>query len=424
MICADCITSIPLKRFASGVGTNGVCNYCGINKLAVDSRALFENILQRVDENLATEDDLSYFELGMLYECGSDDISVACIDIVLAEWMQLGEEKYFDELMKFVPACYLKNEKGQDKHFYDDDGTLESNIYEAKWNEFVADIRHAHRFFNPNTRGFLASLFSFLSASDGTLKPECLRIVPMGEEIFRARSAHSFGDAKRMKDDPVNQFGLAPKEMVGSQRMTPNGIPALYCAFERQTCLSEIRSITGDNVVSIAMTPTAQLTLLDLTKLENVKGPEMALLDPGQREFQHLQAFVRNLVKKMSRPKGRSDELIYISTQVVFEFLRLTFASQVHGLVFPSVQTGEKGTNLVLFPEFCTVSKDFYTPPDELDKVLGNSVKKNFEKHSMLAYVANSIRFHKVTAIVTEAEEHSSINNLYMSDLDKRRLHV
>jgi hypothetical protein len=309
-------------------------------------------------------------------------------------------------------------------HFYGDDGTFEQNIYEGRWNQFVSEIRHSHRFFNPNARRFLESLFSFLSGPDGRLKPECIRIVPKGEELYRARAAHSFDDAKGMKNDPVSQFGQAPKERVGSQRMTPNGIPTLYCAFERQTCLSEIRSITGDNVVSIALTPTNQLRLLDLTMLEHVKGPATTLLDVGHRELVHLQAFVRYLVKKMSRPKGRSDELAYLSTQVVFEFLRLTFSSQVHGLVFPSVQTGEKGTNLVLFPEYCSLSKDLYRPPDDMDKVFGGSPEKIFERQVMLACVAGSIRFHKVKAIVTEADEYTHISNLYMSDLDKSRLNL
>ncbi|MNG14439.1 hypothetical protein D3C84_981900 [compost metagenome] len=53
----------------------------------------------------------------------------------------------------------------------------------------------------------------------------------------------------------------------------------------------------------------------------------------------------------MSRPKARNDELRYLSTQVVFEYLRLRFGKSVDGLVFPSVQTGEAGTNVVLFPE-------------------------------------------------------------------------
>lgn len=66
-----------------------------------------------------------------------------------------------------------------------------------------------------------------------------------------------------------------PKDRASNQRMTPNGISTLYYALERETCLSEIRSITGDNVVSGAMTPTNELRLLDLTKLELVEPPQL-----------------------------------------------------------------------------------------------------------------------------------------------------
>jgi hypothetical protein len=58
-------------------------------------------------------------------------------------------------------------------------------------------------------------------------------------------------------------------------------------------------------------------------------------------EALHLKVFLGSLVKKMSRPKARNDELSYLSTQVVFEYLRLRFGRQVDGSVFPSVQTGE-----------------------------------------------------------------------------------
>lgn len=62
----------------------------------------------------------------------------------------------------------------------------------------------------------------------------------------------------------------------------------------------------------------------------------------------------------MSRPKARNDEMSYLSTQGVFEYLRLRFGKYVDGLVFPSVQTGEAGTNVVLVPEASRLS---YEPP-------------------------------------------------------------
>lgn len=422
MICFDCITLAPLKKWTLKHSEQGICNYCCNAGECVKDESLFDYILERVDENVCTQDDLSHFELGMIYEGGSDDIPVQTIDIVLAEWLNLGDEKYFENLMKYLPKEYTKDEDGSDKHYYDDDGNLENNIFEEKWIKFVDGIRHSHRFFNPGAKEFLASLFSFLNASNEKLRPEFTRTIFKGEELYRARTASSFADAKRMQEEPMSQFALAPKERVGNQRMTPNGIPALYCAFERKTCLSEIRAITGDHVVSVGLTPIKTLILLDLTTLERIENPESTLLESGYRNTLNLHGFIRSLVKKMSRPKGRNDELVYLSTQVVFEYLRLTFSSQVHGLVFPSVQTGEKGTNVVLFPEYSKVSKEFFTPPDDIDKVFEDGLEQIFEEPAYLACVAGSVRFHKVKAIITEADEYDRIYKLYESDLDKRRM--
>lgn len=206
--------------------------------------------------------------------------------------------------------------------------------------------------------------------------------------------------------------------------MTPNGISALYCSLERETCLSEIRSITGDNVVSIAMTPVDQLTLLDLTKLELVEPPELTLLDKGYRQILQLRAFVNSLVKKLSKPKGRNDELSYLSTQIVFEYLRLRFGREINGLVFPSVQTGGRGTNVVLFPEASIVSAKNYRDlhGHEMIKAALPEEEEPFEHGAKLYCLSGSLRFHKIKAVETKADEYTNISELLMSDLLRARL--
>ncbi|MFY9810293.1 RES family NAD+ phosphorylase [Aquabacterium sp.] len=367
-----------------------------------------------MDKNVATEEDLTHYELGLIYECGSDHISVDGIDIVLSEWFELGNEVYFGDLMAYLPESYQKTDDGRDRHYYSDDGYLELNLYEDKWEKFIADIRHTHRFFNPNAAGFLDSVFSMLTGTDLRLKPDVVRSISKGELLYRARTAQTFDAAKKIIESPHAELGPTPKDKASSQRMTPNGISALYCALERETCLSEIRSITGDNVVSGAMTPTTQLKLLDLTKLELVEPPKLTIFNEGYRDSLHLNAFIKSLVKKMSKPKGRNDDLSYLSTQVVFEYLRLKFGTEVDGLVFPSVQTGEVGTNVVLFPEASGISKERYSPDEQAAFGEGNK----------LAFVDKSLRFHQVTAIRTDAVEHDDIHDLFMSDLVRSRLGI
>lgn len=431
MICIECVTPEPLKKLFDTHGQEGDCQYCQRHGKAIESRVLFEYVYDRVRENLAQRDDLSHFELGMLYECGSDKIAMAGIDEVLSERMKLGEERYFDLLVDGVPEEFVADDDGHEVHFFDDDGTLEKNVYDEEWDAFVSGVQYTHRFFNANAKEFLDSVFSPLVTNDDALKPEVIRTMVHGDLLYRARYVKEFGDADKIIKDPAGQFGPTPRFLASSQRMTPNGISALYCALERETCLSEIRSITGDNVVSAALTPVAELKLLDLTVLNRVEPPELSPLDVGYRKALHRKVFLGSLVKKMSRPKARNDELSYLSTQVVFEYLRLRFGEQVDGLVFPSVQTGEAGTNVVLFPE---ASRLAYILPAGAEKDRFSDepapVQVPIDKGSRLKpptkvmVVHDSVRFHKVTAIETWAREYHHICDLFMSDETRRRLNL
>ncbi|MGE8454357.1 MAG: RES domain-containing protein [Pseudomonadales bacterium] len=421
MICSACVTHQTLTDLVNRHGLLDTCSYCKNTKTVVETKFLFDYIYERVRENVAAEDDLSSFEHASIYEIGSDDITVASYDIVLMEWFNLENEVFFDDLCNDVPEDFKINSQGNETHFYDDDGLLERNFYEDRWAKFIDDIRHTHRFFNPNARGFLDAVFKLLVSDNNELKPQIIRTLNQGVELFRARCADSYAKAKEISENPASELGSTPKDRASSQRMTPNGISALYCAFERSTCLSEIRSITGDDVVSVALTPATSLKLLDLTKLEQVELPKLTLLDVGYLDAKHLKTFLKSLVKKMSKPKTRSDELSYLSTQVVFEYLRLRFGNQVDGLVFPSVQTGEKGTNLLLFPEASVISAKKFEPPDEMVLALNDQRPATFEPQAKLAVISGSLRFHKVKAIKTEATTYRSLHDLYMSDEVRNR---
>ncbi|MEX3982248.1 RES family NAD+ phosphorylase [Paraburkholderia sp. EG287A] len=431
MICIDCVNPASLKRLIKQEGKAATCQHCGKDGFAVASTLLFDYILARVEENTATVENLSQYESFMVYQGGSDEISLATLEEVLSDWMGLGDECYFDELSSYAPRTMAYEASGAERHYFADDGSLDKNMYDERWETFFTGVRHSHRFFNSSAEEFLKTAFGFLAGIDDKLKHECIRVIRKGEPLYRARSATSEEGVAKIANDPAAQLGPAPQDRASSQRMTPHGIPALYCALERETCLSEIRSITGEYVVSIAMTPTTQLTLLDLTKLNLVEPSKLTILDQGFREASHLRTFVSaTLVEKMSTPKGRNDELAYISTQMAFEHLRVRFGSQVDGLVFPSVQTGKKGTNVVLFPECSSVSARNYKKLDGYQQAERNEPgyipddEEPFEAGAKLYCLSGTIRFHKVTAIDTKAEEWVEPEVLFMTPLDKKRLGI
>ncbi|WP_413657881.1 RES domain-containing protein [Paraburkholderia phenoliruptrix] len=411
-----------MKRFVSEKGQVATCHYCGSDNASVAAQSLFDYIFERVKENFATENDLSQFEYDMLYEGGADDIAVASIDVVLSEWLNLGGDSYFDDLSAAVPSEFNTNERGYETYFYGDDGLLERNFYEKSWQDFVENIGHAHRFFNTTAREFLDSVFSLLVDEESVLRPECLRQINCGEHIFRARSVDGYTKAKQLVANP-KEFGPAPRGKASNQRMTPSGISALYCASNRATCLSEIRSITGDEVVSVALTPTTGLILLDLTQLERLEPPKLTNLDVGYLKAMHLKTFLKSLVKKMSRPKSRTDDLSYLSTQVVFEYLRLRFVADVDGIIVPSVQSGEISTNVVLFPESSVISSTFapaVNARSDFLRELKEEAAAGFEAGEKLAVVAGSFLFHKVIAIETKAETYGNIRGVYSGEWEQK----
>ena len=426
MICSQCVAPPQLKAYVISGGAKGRCAYCQNDGTVLTKAQLFDHIYALVDMNVATKDDLSAYDLGLIYECGDDSVAVQTIDVVLSEWFDLGDAPYFDELLAHASDALLKDERGNDRHFFSDDGELESNLFEVRWDTFINDIKHAHRFFNPKAKEFLDSVFDVLTTPDGNLKQEAVRVISRGDPLYRARKVADYPAGKKIGASPHTELGPTPKTKAGSQRMTPNGISALYCSLERNTCLSEIRSITGDMVISGALTPTTQLRLLDLTKLAQVERPNLTLLDEGFRECMHLMAFLKSLVAKMSKPKRDDDELAYLSTQVVFEYLRLKFIDQVDGLVFPSVQTGEKGTNIALFPEASVISEVKYEPPDENDMAIPEPrmIPLQYKEDEKLAYVNRSLRYHHIKAIETKSEDCDSIHMFFMSDLIRRRLNL
>ncbi|MNR23076.1 hypothetical protein D3C85_1400730 [compost metagenome] len=136
----------------------------------------------------------------------------------------------------------------------------------------------------------------------------------------------------------------------------------------------------------------------------------------------HLKTFISSLVKKMSKPKGPGDELSYLSSQVVFEYLRLRFGREVDGLVFPSVQTGETGTNVVLFPEASIVSGRNFTGEHEDGEAAEAKAEQPFESAARLCCIPDSLRYHKITAIITQAREYKYSEDLFLSDLARNRL--
>ncbi|WP_331253255.1 RES family NAD+ phosphorylase, partial [Vibrio anguillarum] len=178
--------------------------------------------------------------------------------------------------------------------------------------------------------------------------------------LFRARIANSKIERESIISDPANQLGAVPAKLASDQRMTPKGISAFYASSDRETCFSEVRAITGDLVISGEFTVNRPLKLLDLRKIEELSKKEYHPFESNYLEKSHKSLFLKRLMFLLSKPASKRKNSNYLETQVIFEYFRVNFGSDISGLIFSSVQTGFNGLNVVLFPERSDVNSFTY----------------------------------------------------------------
>jgi hypothetical protein len=411
MICTECVIPIPLKKLIAGQGGFGDCQYCQKPGMCLQDETVLEYIKERILESFRTLEELSHIEQHIFFH-GSDKITPSEFWAIVQDDYTVGTDAFVERAINYLEEDLALDEHGETQIWALDDGTLARNVYEERWQKFVLDTHHGYRFFNFAAKEFLDSLFDF-ACHDKKLRPELLTTLKDDQLLFRARKVSERRKCDEFDKFPETALGPAPAAKAGDQRMTPSGISAMYCAFDRETCLSEIRAITGDLVVSGAFTPVTQLKFLDLRMLQEMSKISAHPFDKGYVETCHAHRFLCLLINKLSKPKSSSDTLGYISTQVVFEYLRLRFKGQVSGLIFPSVQTGLVGTNAVLFPESAVIAPKGYKIENE--DPLGHSDPFS-DPIPTLQFRAGSLVWHKIKAVKTQSEDYDDLMDYVLAD--------
>ncbi|VVN53922.1 hypothetical protein PS685_01409 [Pseudomonas fluorescens] len=384
MICDRCVYIPSLKKFVVEVGGFAICNYCGESGSTCDEETLISYVRDRFVDSYSPVDNLSSYDYYMCMESGADEPRAVEFWEPLSDTYELAHPEFIEVLLEA-----LSPEFGSE-NFYLDDGSYQNNSFEVSWADFEWGVLHNQRFFNSSAKNFLNSLFDF-SCNNDVLMPEVLLRITSSEHLYRARKADGSKTLKDIEENPISELGPTPSSLASNQRMTPRGIAAMYCARDRQTCLSELRPLAGDIMVSGAFTPIAHMDFLDLTKLESMSKPSLHPFDPGFTTANNAHHFLKKLVTKMSKPNIKKDELAYLATQVVFEYLRGRFGSQVAGLAFPSVQTGLIGQNVVIFPENCVIETELHAG--------------SHNKIPTLKFVESSIKVHAIKAVTTISED-------------------
>ncbi|GAA66557.1 RES domain-containing protein [Pseudoalteromonas sp. BSi20429] len=412
-ICADCIDVESIKVEINKKPAHDLCFYCGEEKNNIANKeVIFDLFESRFMESVIPLSECSPMEVGMFYH-GSDDLCVSEIWEMIDN-LEVGSEQLRDDLTEHIIASLNTNET----LFVYDDGTLDHNAYEYKWTEFIKSVSHNHRFFNDSAKEFLNSLFAIIQ-KNGVIIDDVIHELNPNASMFRARVANTANERAEIFSDPANQLGPVPQKLATDQRMTPTGISAFYASSDRETCFSEVRAITGDSVMSAEFRTINTLRLLDLRKLTEISKMYFCPLEADFSDNSHKSQFIKQLIFLLSKPASQRGTSTYLETQIIFEYLRVNFGADIHGLVFSSVQTGMEGLNVVLFPEHSEVQPFYYNSQkiNECNEhhnseyeyyhytvtTSGDTPKAQSSKR--LKFVEGSIKLHYIKAVKTEAKE-------------------
>lgn len=418
-ICADCINIKSVKEKIETIADSGLCCYCNRIKDNVANRGVVFNFFKsRLMQSVIPLNDCNSLAVNLFY-CADGELDVSEIWEMI-DSLEVGSEELVDDLIEHMVSSINTNE---DLFIYND-GTVEYNDYENKWLEFINSVSHQYRFFNSDSKAFLDSLFTTIH-KDKIILDSVIKKLDSDISIFRARIANTISERVKIYSDPASQLGPVPANLASEQRMTPTGISAFYASMDRETCFSEVRAITGDTVMSAEFRTTKTLRLLDLRELKKISEIDFCPLDEDFVDNSHKSQFIRGLIFLLSKPASQRGSSTYLETQVIFEYLRINFGSDIQGLVFSSVQTGMSGVNIVLFPEYSQVQPFFYNSQETSEcnefqnknvfdsedisytytvKTSGENILVN-NNNQCLKFVEDSIKIHYIKAVVTEAKE-------------------
>lgn len=209
---------------------------------------------------------------------------------------------------------------------------ISSTDHLSSWAAFSEEIRKRNRYF-PKTVPDLSLLAQVLG--------ESVSRIDVDIDLYRGRI---------FEGDPLSksEMGAPPADKAAAGRANPIGIPYLYLAYSRETCLYEARATTLSKLAVGRFRPTRQLTLLNLADIE---PPDFfSLFEVESVEAQVSRAayhrYLTALGEELRKPIRSSDRLTdYIPTQYLCEMAK---SIGLDGVLYSS-SLDPSGRNLVLF---------------------------------------------------------------------------
>jgi len=242
------------------------------------------------------------------------------------------------------------------------------------WARMETSLQHEARYLNPEAIRVLDDVLGDIH-SDRTVDGHSV-VVDAGpgtglSRLYRARVFQTEGPLVEALGHPARLLGTPAPGVGPAGRMNAKGQPAFYGATAVAVALLEVRPPVGAWVVTAAFDLVRTIRLLDLRGLGRVQlDPRLSLFNPSSLERAQRKDFLRTLASRLVQPVMPDlQDRDYLVTQVVADYLASHRQGQIDGIIYPSVQTRDKGAdagyNIALFPRASRVEGADGRPPGQ-----------------------------------------------------------
>jgi hypothetical protein len=391
-ICSDCIGDEYLKEEVEHFGEQAKCSYCGmegntipIEELADHVEKAFEDHYQLTStemtglEWIAHKDPESSFDWERHGEPVSFVIQEAAhIDEEPAEHVRhILYERHYDFDMA---AAGEENPFEEEAHFEEKD----VNDYELQqgWAYFQKSLKTETRLFNREAESILDSIFEGIT-DHATYKSGSV-IVNAGpgrriSKLYRARVFQNDDDLENALIRPDLEIGPPPFSAASAGRMNAKGISVFYGATNKKVALTEVRPPVGSRVVIGLFEIIRPIRLLDVEKLRSiyVKG---SIFDTSFIRRLEKSKFLETLSDHITMPVMPEDEAAdYLVTQGIADYLSSRTTPELDGIIYRSIQNGNKGRNIALFHKSSRVEAINIPEGSDFKAYLGMTTEDGWE---------------------------------------------
>ncbi len=359
-VCAECIGEDYLADLIIRTETPGACYYCSNDGPVITLEDLSEHVERAFDQHFVrTASEPEGYEYYVQRETGNWDRSGEPVAEVIAQILEtdavIAEDvrDVLDEKTSDWDSMTCGEEQPfSDQAYYEEKAAIDHSSISAEYRQFESVIIEQARYFSPETRSFLGSLFGQLEGLR-TLDGRSV-LVEAGPEqpassFFRARVFQDDAPLKRALALPDQELGPPPPRLGRAGRLNAAGVSIFYGADTPEVALAEVRPPVGSRVVLARFTLLRQVRLLDIDALKSL------LIEGSLFDSEHLKrlehaAFLESFSRRFTQPVMPDHETFeYIPTQAVADFLANEMDPVLDGILYASPQSAQAGKNVALF---------------------------------------------------------------------------